>query len=146
MKIILLQDVAGTGKKGQTTEVSVGHARNFLIPRGLAVEATPQNMDKLLAERKKEEKKRQQELEEALALKADLESVTIIVHVKSGITDKIFGSVTNKEIAAAFERQTGKPLDRRRVILEEPIRTKGLKKVDVKIHPEVIARLNLSIE
>ncbi|MDR1209717.1 MAG: 50S ribosomal protein L9 [Clostridiales bacterium] len=146
MKVILLQDVQGTGKKGQIAEVSDGHARNFLVPKGLALEATKTNLAKLEAGRKAAERQRQSEIEEAERLKNELESATIVVKVKSGITDKIFGSVTNKEIAAAYERQTGKPLDRRRVILDEPIRTKGVKHVEVKIHPEVTARLNISIE
>jgi large subunit ribosomal protein L9 len=146
MKVILLRDVPGTGKKDQTAEVSDGHARNFLVPKGLALEATKANLAKLEAVRKSAERQRQAEIEEAARLKNELEETTIVVKVKSGITDKIFGSVTNKEIAAAYERQTGKPLDRRRVILDEPIRVKGLKRVDVKIHPEVTARLNISIE
>lgn len=146
MKVILLKDVAGTGKAGQICEVASGHARNFLIPRGLAAEATEKNMQKLESEKRAAEKKRQQELEEAQQLKAELEKVTIVIKVKSGVTDRIFGSVTTKEIAAAYEAQTGKTLDKKRVMLDEPIRTKGLKTVEVKLHEGVAARLNISVE
>lgn len=145
-KIILLEDVKNVGKKDQIIDVSEGHARNFLIPKNMAVEATKANLSLQETKRKSDDKKRRDELEAAQKMKSEFESQTIKISVKSGTTDKIFGSVTTKEIAIAFENQTGVKVDRKKIILDEPIKTKGQKQVLLRLHPEVTAKLNLEIE
>lgn len=146
MKVILLEDIKGVGKKGQMLNASDGHARNYLIPRKLAVEATKDNMNQLEAKRRTEEKKRKDELLAAQDQKKNIEAKTIKIHVKSGVSDKIFGSVTSKEIAQAFEEQTEFKIDRKKILLEDPIKTKGIHTVNLKLHQEVVAKLNIEIE
>ncbi len=146
MKVILLEDVKGTGKKGQTIEASDGHAKNFLIPRKLAVAATKENLNTLEMQKRAEEKRRREELEAAQQQKEIFEAKTIKITVKSGVSDKIFGSVTNKEIATAFEQQTGIKIDKKKIVLDEPIKTKGQKQVDVRLHPQVVAKIKIEIE
>ncbi len=145
MKVILLQDVKGTGKKGETIEVSDGHGKNFLVPRKMAVEATKSNMAELDNKKKAENAKKQKELEDAQALAKKLEEQTIKVEVKVGENGKLFGSVTNKEIAEALEKQTGMQIEKKKIILVDTIKTIGVKTVDVKIHTAVIAKLKVEI-
>jgi len=145
MKVILLQDVKGTGKEGQLVEVSPGHARNFLLPRKLAVEATPANLAELEKKQKHEEIKRVKELGKASELAKKLEGQMIRIEAKVGEKGRLFGSVTNKEISEALEAQTGVIIDKRRIVLEEPIKTVGEKTVEVKLHPQVSAKLKVEI-
>ena len=107
MKVILLQDVKGAGKKGQLVNASDGYANNFLIPKKLAVEATNDNLNNLKLQKMAEEKRKAQELAAAKELAAKLENVKVNVSVKTGDNGRVFGSVTNKEISAAIEEQTG---------------------------------------
>ena len=146
MKVILLEDIKGVGKKGQLLNASDGHAKNFLIPRGLAVEATDGNLKELETKKRVEDKKKREELISAQELRKKLETQVIKIQVKSGENGKIFGSVTNKEIAQAFGEQTGFKIDKKKVLLDEPIKMKGSHKVNLKIHPEVTAVLNIEIE
>ncbi|MDR2903924.1 MAG: 50S ribosomal protein L9 [Clostridiales bacterium] len=146
MKVILLEDVKGVGKKGQLLDASEGHARNFLIPKKLAVEATKDNMNQLEQKRRSEEKKRQNDLLAAQEQKQRIEQKTIKIIVKSGESGRIFGSVTNKEIAQALEEQTEFKIDRKKILLDDPIKTKGEHSVNIKLHPEVTAKLNIEIE
>lgn len=146
MKVILLEDIKGVGKKGQLLDASDGHARNYLIPRKLAVEATKANMNQLEAKRRSDEKKRRDDLIAAQELQKLLETKSIKISVKSGESGKLFGSVTNKEIAQAFEEQTEFKIDRKKILLEDPIKTKGVHSVSLKLHPEVTAKLTIEIE
>lgn len=145
MQVILLEDIKGVGKKGQLIEASAGYARNYLLPKKLAVEATKGNLNKLENQRKSDEKKRVTELEEAIAVKAQLEQISVKIQVKTGDSGKIFGSVTNKEIAAALEEQTKIAIDKKKIILDNPIKTLGEHKVDIKLHTDVTAKLNVEI-
>ena len=146
MKVILLQDVKGTGKQGQLVEVNTGHARNFLLPRKLAVEATPASLAELEKKKKYEETRRMRELEKATELAKKLEEYTIKVEAKVGEKGKLFGSITNKEISEALEAQTGISIDRRRIVLDEPIKTVGEKTVEIKLHSQVSAKLKVEID
>lgn len=145
MQVILLEDIKGVGKKGQLIEASAGHARNFLLPKKLAVEANKENLNKLEAKRKSDESKRVHELEAAIALKAQLEQTPIRISVKTGEGGKIFGSVTNKEISVAVEEQTKIAIDKKKIILDAPIKTLGEHTVDVKLHTDVTAKLNVQL-
>ena len=145
MKVILLQDVKGKGKKGQLIEVSDGYARNFMLPKKLAIEATPdaintKNMnDKATAERIAKEKAA------ALELSNKLRTMTLVVTAKGGGQGRLFGAVTNAEIAAALEKQ-GIKLDKRKIVLNENIKNVGTYTVTCKLGYEINAPLTVKIE
>ncbi|MEA4815549.1 MAG: 50S ribosomal protein L9 [Lachnospiraceae bacterium] len=145
MKVILLQDVKSIGKKGQIIDTSDGYAKNFLIPRELGIEATKSNLNDLMLKEKAEEKRTADEYKEALLLAGKLKEKTINLSVKAGENGKIFGSVTNKEIAAALLEQAGISIDKKKIILPETIKTIGTKEVDVKIHSKVDAKITVNI-
>jgi large subunit ribosomal protein L9 len=145
MKVILLQDVKGSGKRGQTINASDGYAANFLIPRKLAIMATDGNLNALKQQKKAEDRKTAEELAKAQQMAKKLEAITVKVTVKTGDNGKLFGSVTNKEIAQAMEEQSGIKIDKKKVVLDEPIKMTGEKKVDVKIHPQVTAKVKVAI-
>lgn len=145
MKVILLEDVKSVGKKGSLVTVSEGYAKNFLFPKKLAMEATKSNINDLELKKRSEDKKRQQELEEAQALAKKLEEKAIKVAVKTGDNGKLFGSVTNKEIGIALEEQTGIKIDKKKIILNDPIRMVGTRHVTVKLHPQVNVELTVEI-
>ena len=145
MKVILLQDVKSVGKKGEMVNVSEGYAKNFIIPRKLGVEATNSNMNDLKLKKQSEEKRKAEELQAAKELKEALEQKTVKVAVKTGDNGKLFGSVTNKEIAAALEEQTGLKVDKKKIVLDDQIKKVSKKTVAVKLHPQVTAELKVVI-
>jgi len=146
MKVILKADVKNLGKKGQVCEVSDGYARNFLFPRGLAVEATAGNLNDLASKKALEEKKKEKEKQEAQALGAKLSSVTVEIITKCGEGGKLFGSVTNKEIAEALKTKYGIDIDRRKLELKEPIKALGTFNVQAKLHPEVAVQFQVQVK
>ncbi|SHN69456.1 50S ribosomal protein L9 [Desulfitobacterium chlororespirans] len=146
MKVILKTDVKALGKKGQVCEVSDGYARNFLFPKGLAVEATSGNLNDLASKKANEEKKKEQEKQEAQTLAAKLSSLSVEIHTKSGEGGRLFGSVTNKEIAEALKTSHGINLDRRKLELKEPIKALGTFNVQAKLHPEVTAQFQVHVK
>ena len=145
MKVMLLQDVKSGGKKGEMVNVSEGYAKNFIIPRKLGVEATNSNTNDLKLKKQSEEKRKAEELQAAKELKEALEQKTVKVAVKTGDNGKLFGSVTNKEIAAALEEQTGLKVDKKKIVLDDQIKMVGEKTVAVKLHPQVTAELKVVI-
>lgn len=145
MKIILLEDVKGVGKKGQTINASDGYARNFILPKKLGVEATPANMNTLKLQQKAEEKRKAEELAQARAAAEKLENLTVNIAVKTGEGGKLFGSVTNKEIAAALEKPYGLKIDKKKIVLADQIKMVGERHVEVKLHPQVTAELKVKI-
>ena len=146
MKVILLQDVKGKGKKGQLIEASDGYARNFLLPKKLAIEATADALntkkmnDKATAERIAREKA------EALALSHKLRERTVVVTAKGGGSGKLFGSVTNQEIADALKAKAGVTLDKRKIVISDPIKNVGTYTVTCKLGYEITAPLTVKIE
>ncbi|HOB19388.1 MAG TPA: 50S ribosomal protein L9 [Candidatus Atribacteria bacterium] len=145
MKVILLKDVKGQGKAGEVKNVSDGYARNFLIPNKLAVEATDKNLSELKARQASEEHRRQQELAEARALAEKISNVEVIIKAKCGDNGKLFGSVTNKEIADALKAQHALDVDKKKIVLPDPIRNLGDFTLDVKVYPEVTAKLRVKV-
>lgn len=145
MKVILTQDVKGQGKKGDVKEVSQGYAQNFLIKRGLAVEATPANLGRLKGKKRRAAKDAAQELQEAKELKEILDETTVEVKAKSGEGGRLFGSITTKQIAKELEKTKGIKVDRRKMELDQPIRSLGHTKVPVKLHPEVTATMRVHV-
>ena len=145
MKVILLADVKGVGKKEQIVNASEGYAKNYLFPKNLAVEANAGNMKKLDNKHKLEAQKAQEELDAAKALGEKLESVSVSIKVKTGNNGKLFGAVTNKEIAAALKEQHGLDVDKKKIVLNDAIKTTGEKEVSVKLHSKVNAKLKVSV-
>ncbi|UXS67882.1 50S ribosomal protein L9 [Staphylococcus chromogenes] len=137
MKVIFTQDVKGKGKKGEVKDVPVGYANNFLIKNNYAVEATPGNLKKLEQQNKRIEKDKQQELDDAKALKAQLEDLEVEVTAKSGESGKLFGSVSTKQIAEALNKQHGIKIDKRKMELSHGIQALGYTNVPVKLHKDV---------
>jgi large subunit ribosomal protein L9 len=144
MKVIFLKDVKGQGKKGEVKEVAEGYARNFLIPRGLVTPASDSNLKQLAQQNKAEQKKKQQEKEEAEKLAKKLEELTIEFRAKTGEGGRLFGSITGKHIAEELEKKNIS-IDKRKIQLDEPIRTLGVTLVPVKVHPEVTAKLKVQV-
>ena len=146
MKVILQADVKGQGKRGQLIEVSDGYARNFLLPRKLAQEATADNINTMKMNDKALQEKRQKEREEALALSKQMKEMTVVVTAKGGGAGRLFGSVTNTEIAAALEQQCGIKLDKRKIVLDEPIKTTGTYTVKCKLGYEITGELKVEVK
>lgn len=146
MKIILKADIKGVGKRDEVINASDGYARNYLFPRNLAVEATETNMKNLKALKDKEAKKKAEEKDEAKALAKKLSSLNIIIKVKAGDNGKLFGSITSKDIADELKKQHGFDIDKKKVVLDEAIKVAGVYDVEIKIYPEVSAKIKLNIE
>lgn len=144
MKVIFQQDVKGQGKKGQVKEVSEGYARNFLFPKGLAVEASTGNVKAVEQQKASEGKKKEKEREEAKALADKLSAMTVTLKAKAGEGGRLFGAITSKQIAEALEKQKVS-IDKRKIELDEPIRTLGVTKVSVKLYPEVHGELSVQV-
>jgi len=145
LKVILLEDVKKLGKKGDLVDVSDGYARNFLFPRNLAKEATEGSLKQLKQVKDAIAKKKQKELEQAKELAKVLSNTTVTLKVKAGEQGKLFGSVTSKDISEALKKQYNIEVDRRKIELQEPIKSLGSYKVDVKLAPEVDAKLSVKI-
>ena len=145
MKVILIEDVKALGKKGEVVDVSDGYAKNKLLPGKLAVEANNKNMNDLKLQKKHEDKVAQENLEAARALAGDLEGKTVTVSVKSGEGGKVFGSVSSKEIAKAAKDQLGLELDKKKMQLDDAIKSLGYHNVTVKLHPKVTATLRVNV-
>ena len=144
MKVILLEDVRGTGKAGDVANVSDGYARNMLIPRGLAVEATAQNIKQLEKKKEAMAKKFAEDKAAAIELKKKLEEVTVEVRTKAGKDGKVFGSVTSKDIADALN-QMGFDIDKKKIQLDSPIKATGMTDVNVKLFTEISGKVKVNV-
>lgn len=145
MKIILLQDEKKLGKKGDIIEASEGYARNYILPKKIGVEATPKNMNDLKLQKANESKIAQEQLDAAKALAAELESKQVVVKIKAGEGGKAFGSVSSKEIAAAFKEQHGIEIDKKKIQLPESLKNFGSYEVSIKLHPQVTGKLTVKV-
>ena len=146
MKVILLQDVKGKGKKGQMIEVSDGYARNFMLPKKLAIEATADAINTMRMNDKATQERIAKEKAEALALSKQLREMTLVVTAKGGGAGRLFGSVTNQEIADALEKKSGIKLDKRKIVISDPIKAVGTYTVNCKLGNEITAPLTVKIE
>ena len=145
MKVILTQDVKGKGKKGQMIEVSDGYARNFMLPKKLAIEATPDAINTMKMNDKATQERIAREKAEALEISKKLPAMTLIVKAKGGGAGRLFGAVTNAEIASALEKQ-GVKLDKRKIVLNETIKNVGTYTATCKLGYEITAPLTVKIE
>lgn len=138
MKVILLKDVKGTGKKGDIKEVPDGYAHNFLIKKGVAQEANAASISTLKAKEKKADKLAAEEVAKAESLKTTLEAVTVELKAKVGADGRVFGSVSSKQVVQGLEKQAGIKIDKRKMSME-PIRSLGVTNIPVKLHHDVEA-------
>ena len=146
MKVVLLQDVKGKGKKGQMLEVSDGYARNYMLPRKIAVEATADAVNTMRMNDKAAAEKAAKERAEALEISKKLREMTLVVTAKGGGAGRLFGSVTNQEIADALAKNTGIKLDKRKIVISDPIKNIGTYTVTCKLGYEITAPLSVKIE
>jgi large subunit ribosomal protein L9 len=144
MELILREDVKALGKAGELVRVRPGYARNFLLPRGLAYEATEGNKKRIAGEQKARAEKQAEQKAGAEAEAAKLAAVTVTIPAKAGEEGKLFGSVTAQDIAEALAAQ-GQPVDKRRIDLEHPIKLLGWHTVPVRLHPEVAAEVRVQV-
>lgn len=146
MKVILPQDVRGQGKRGQMIEVSDGYARNFLLPRKLAQEATADNINTMRMNDKATQERQAKERAEALELRNRMKDMTVVVTAKGGGAGRLFGSVTNTEVSEALAKQAGVQLDKRKIVLDEPIKSVGVYTVKCKLGYEINAELKIEVK
>ena len=145
MKVILLQDVKGKGKKGQMLEVSDGYARNYMLPRKIAIEATADAVNTMRMNDKATQERIAKEKAEALEVSKKLRELTVVVTAKGGGSGRLFGSITNAEVAEALEKKTGIKLDKRKITIAEPIKNVGTYTVTCKLGYEISAPLTVKI-
>ena len=145
MKIILLQDEKKLGKKGDIIEASEGYARNYILPKKIGVEATPKNMNDLKLQKANESKIAQEQLDAAKALAEVLETKQVTVKIKAGEGGKAFGSVSSKEIAAAYKEQHNLDIEKKKIQLSESLKNFGTYEVSVKLHPQVTGKLTVKV-
>ena len=145
MKVILLKDVKGLGKKGELVDSKDGYARNFLIPRKFAIEATEGNLKKWEADMEEKKKQEKKEQEEALKLKKKIDSLTVELKSKAGEGGKLFGSITSMDISNALKKQHNIDIDKRKIELKDNIKSLGTTTVEVKIYPEIIGQLKVKV-
>jgi len=146
MEVIFVKDLKGQGKAGDKKNISDGYAKNFLIPKGYAVEATATNLNNLKGKKESEAYKKQQELENAQMLKEKLEDITVHLKAKAGGNGKIFGSITSKDIAEALKTQHKIDVDKKKIQLGTPIKNIGEMTVEIKLYTEVSASLKVIVE
>ena len=146
MKIILLKDDKNLGKKGNVIEASDGYARNYILPKKIGVEATPKNINDLKLQKANEAKVAQEQLEAAQKMAKKLGELSVVTHIKAGNGGKTFGSVSSKEIVTACKEQHGIEIDKKKVVLPEPLKNLGSYEIGVKLHPEVTAKLTVRVE
>lgn len=146
MKVILNKDVKGTGKAGDVVNVSDGYARNMLIPRGLATEATAGNLRQLEKQKALAAEKKAEEKAKAEQLAKDIKDISVIIKTKAGDGGKIFGSITSKDIAEALKKQHNIEIDKKKIQLSSPIKHTGDMTVDIKLYSEVSAGLKVTVE
>ncbi len=145
MKIILLQDEKKLGRKGDIIEASDGYARNYILPKKIGVEATAKNMNDLKLQKANEAKIAQEQLDAAKAMARELEDKQVTVRIKAGEGGRTFGSVSTKEIAAAFQEQHNLEIDKKKIQLPESLKNFGSYEVSVKLHPQVTGKLHVKV-
>lgn len=145
MKVILKQDIKGVGKKDQVIEAQDGYARNFLFPKKLAVPADSGNLTNLKSKKDSEIFRKNEEKEEAIKIKDKLGKIQIKIGVKAGENGKIFGGVSAKEIAELLEKEYSLKIDKKKIDLKDPIKTLGVKEVQIKLFEGVIGTCKVDV-
>lgn len=146
MKVILLKDIKGLGKSGDLVNAKTGYARNFLLPKGDALEATPGNLERWKKDQEALSQKEETEHKEALELKEKLESVSVTLEGKAGEGGRLFGSITSKDIGDALKKQHKIVVDRRKIELKDNIKSLGVTEVNVRVYAEITAKLKVDVK
>ena len=146
MKVILLQDVKPHGKKGDVVEINDGYARNYILPKKLGVEANAANANDLKLQKANQEKIAAKQLADAKEMAAKLEQIKVILKIKTGEGGKTFGSITAKEIAAELKKQHNLDIDKKKIVVADPIKSVGSFTVTVKLHTQVSASLSVNVD
>lgn len=146
MKVILLKDIKGLGKAGDLVNAKTGYARNFLLPKGDAIEATPANLEKWKKDQAEISKREETEHKEALELKKKIEDISVVLEGKAGEGGRLFGSITSKDIADALKKQHKIEVDRRKIELKDNIKTLGTTEVDIRVYSEITAKLKINVK
>jgi large subunit ribosomal protein L9 len=145
MRVILRKEVPGTGKQNEVVDVAEGYARNYLLPKGLAVEATAGNLRDLTHKKEKQTQREAKELAEAEKTAAALKDVAVTIAVKAGEAGRLFGSIGTRDIGIALTEKTGLEIDRRKIVLEGPIKELGSYEVPLKLHPQITAIIKVEV-
>ncbi len=145
MEVVLLEDVKALGKKGQIVKVNDGYARNFILPKKLGIEATSKNLNDLKLQKANADKIAAEQLQAAKDLAAEIGSKSVTLSIKAGEGGKAFGSVSSKEIAKAVQEQLGMEIDKKKLVLPEPLKTFGTHEVPVKLHKDVTGKLAVKV-
>jgi len=145
VKVVLLQDVKALGKKDDIVNVSDGYARNFLFPKKLAVEATAGKLNEINDKKSSLENKKRKELEEAKKLAERLNNIEIVIKTKAGVNGKLFGSITAKDIADLIKENHKIEIDKKKIVLEDAIKSLGTHEIEIKVYPEVVAKVKVTV-
>lgn len=145
MEVIFIKDLKGQGKAGEKKNISDGYAKNFLIPKGFAIEATATNLNNLKGKKESEAYKKEQELKNAQLLKEKLENVTVVIKTKAGDNGKLFGSITSKDIAEQLSKQYTLSVDKKKIVLPDGIKETGTFNIDVKLYPSVTGKIKVNV-
>lgn len=145
MEVVLLEDVKALGKKGQIVKVNDGYARNFILPKKLGIEATSKNLNDLKLQKANADKIAAEQLQAAKDLAAEIGSKSVTLSIKAGEGGKAFGSVSSKEIAKAVQDQLGMEIDKKKLVLPEPLKTFGTHEVPIKLHKDVTGKLAVKV-
>ena len=145
MKVILKDNIKGVGKKNEVINASDGYARNFLFPKNLAVEATPENMQKLNSQNQAKQYRKDQEKEQAQEIAKKLEKITVEIKVQAGENGKIFGSVSSKEVAESLEKQYKIAIDKKKIEIIEPIKVLGTRTIEARLFEGVIGKIKINV-
>ncbi len=146
MKVILTEDVKSLGKKGEVVDVSDGYARNFLLSKKKGLEATAENLNNLRLKKANEDRLAKEQLEEAERFAEELKSKTVKLGIKAGEGGRAFGSISSKEISQAAKEQLGYELDKKKIVLNNPIKAAGTFTIQIKLHPKVTGEFTLKVE
>lgn len=145
MEVVLLEDVKSLGKKGQVVNVNDGYARNFILPKKLGIEATPKNLNDLKLQKANAERIAAEQLAAAKELAEQIGKSSVTVSIKAGEGGRAFGSVSGKEISAAVASQLNLDIDKKKLVLPEPLKTFGTHEVGIKLHKDVTAKLAVKV-
>ncbi len=145
MEVILLQDVKALGKKGELVKINDGYARNYVLPKKLGIEATSKNMNDLKLKKANDDRIAKEALEAAKALAADIAEKSVTVTIKTGEGGRTFGSVSTKEVAKAVKEQLNMDIDKKKMVLDVPIKALGVYNVTIKLHKDVTAKLAVKV-
>lgn len=145
MQVVLLQDVAKLGKKGDIVNVAEGHARNFLFPRNLAAQASDSKLKELSTQKQTQAAKKKKQEDDAKELAGKINDLNVVLKTKVGEAGRLFGAISSKDIADGLKAQHGFDVDKKKIVLKDPIKTLGIHKIVIKIHPVAQAEINVQV-